>query len=196
MDQQRYRLDFEGVSALVMNNNESVGNDELKRAKGRDPAAWEREHFREKAYTNDAGQLVVPARCIKKSLIEGCKFLPEKPKGTQFKSYAPLVQTALLVLDDAVLDHTVEDLIPWTVIVNLDPSKGPRGPRGPRTRPMVPIPWHCQVEIMVVDPSLSLEVIERIAERAGKQCGLLDARAIDYGRCFITVKIAGKVRAA
>ena len=30
----------------------------------------------------------------------------------------------------------------------------------------------------------------QIAERAGKQVGLLDGRAIDFGRCLITVKVA------
>src|SRR5262245_51884164 len=133
MSDVRYELTLEGVSTLIMNNNTSLltgGED-----KGRDPAEYERLHFRDKAYRNEAGALVIPARCLKKCLMEACRFLPEKPKGVAFKSYGPFIQSATLVVNDAVLDKTVEDLFPLTVVVNLDPSKGNKGPRGPRTRP-------------------------------------------------------------
>lgn len=186
MEDVRYRLMFEGVSALVMNSNVALlsgGSD-----KGRDPAAWEREHFREKAYVDDAGQLVIPARAVKKALIEACKFLPEKPKGVSFKSYGPFIQAATLIPGDATLGMRVDQLKPLTLVVNLDPSKGNKGPRGPRTRPMLPTPWKAEAELIVFDPILKQDVLERIAERAGKQVGILDGRAIDFGRCLITLK--------
>ncbi len=187
MEDARYTVTFEGVSALVMNSNTALlagGED-----KGRDPAAYEREHFREKAYFDPADNtLLIPARAIKKALQEACKFLPEKPKGVSFKSYGPFIQAATLVPNDARLSATVSDLRQLTMVVNLDPSKGNKGPRGPRTRAMLPPPWKATTELIVFDPILKQDVLERIAERAGKQVGLLDGRAIDFGRCFITLK--------
>lgn len=187
MEDVRYELHFEGVSALVMNSNAALlingGVD-----KGRDPAAYEREHFRDKAYTNEEGMLVIPARAIKKAFMESCKFLPEKPKGVSFKSYGPFIQAATLFPRDAELGVHKDALKPLTMVVNLDPSKGNKGPRGARTRPMIPPPWKARAEMIVFDPILKQDVLERIAERAGKQVGLLDGRAIDFGRCLITLK--------
>ena len=185
MTDTRYVLKLEGVSALVMNSNAALltgGED-----KGRDPAAYEREHFRDKAYTDGKGGLVIPARALKKSLVEACKFLPEKPKGVAFKSFGPFIQSATIVPNDVRLSATVAELQPMTLVVNLDPSKGNKGPRGPRTRPMLQVPWTGTAELIVFDQILKPDVLKRIADRAGTQVCLLDGRAIDFGRCFITV---------
>jgi hypothetical protein len=186
MEDTRYTMTLEGVSALVMNSNSALLAG--KEDKGRDPAQYELEHFRDKSYRDANGSLVIPARAIKKALMEACKFLPEKPQGVSFKSFGPFIQSAVIVPTDAVLDKAVSDLKPLTLVVNLDPSKGNKGPRGPRTRPMLPAPWRAQAELIVFDPILKEGVLARIAERAGKQVGILDGRAIDFGRCLITLK--------
>src|SRR4030095_12018377 len=181
----RYALTFEGVSPLIMNNNTGLldGVD-----KGRDPAAWEREHFRERCYLDtDGRQLVIPARAQKKAFVQATRFMVRKPKGVSFKSYGPFIEAAAIVPHDALLDVSITDVIPFTMVVNLDPSKGTKGPRGPRTRPMVPLPWTATSELIVFDQILSEDVLQEIAERAGKQVGLLDGRAIDFGRCLVTL---------
>lgn len=187
METTTYHLKIEGVSALLMNSNSALiaGED-----KGRDPAQYERDHFLDKTYRDEEGHLVIPARALKKSFIEACKFLPLKPKGVNFKSYGPFLQSATLFPEDAILDVPVERVRPLTLVVNLDPSKGSKGPRGPRTRPAIAPPWNATATLEVIDPILTLDVISQIAERAGKQVGLLDGRAIDFGRCLITVKAA------
>jgi len=180
----RYALTLEGVSPLVMNNNTGLldGVD-----KGRDPAAWEREHFRERCYLDAGGQLVIPARAVKKALVQACRFMVRKPKGVSFKSFGPFIEAAAIVPHDALLDASLADVVAFTIVVNLDPSKGSKGPRGPRTRPMVPLPWTAAAELIVFDQILSEDVLQEIAERAGKQVGLLDGRAIDFGRCLVTL---------
>jgi hypothetical protein len=95
MTDERYRLTFQGVSALVMNSNAALIEGENK---GRDPAAYELKNFRNKAYTDGNGGLVIPARAVKKSLINACRFLPDKPKGVAFKSYGPLVEVVMIIL--------------------------------------------------------------------------------------------------
>lgn len=189
MEDVRYQLEFQGISALVMNNNAALltgGED-----KGRDPQKYEMEHFREKAYTDATGHhLVIPARAIKKAMIDACKFYPKKPKGTNFKSFGPFIQAATIVPEDAPLGLAVDALRPLTLVVNLDPSKGSKGPRGARTRPMILPGWTATAELIVFDPILTLDHLQEICERAGKQVGLLDGRAVDFGRCLITVKAA------
>ena len=187
MQDVRYTLSFEGISALIMNSNAALFAPEDK---GRDPAKYELEHFREKAYTDGAGGLVIPARCIKKMAVDACKFYPKKPKGTNFKSFGPFIQAATIVPTDAPLGVRIDAVRPFPLIVNLDPSKGSKGPRGPRTRPMLPPGWKAQADLIVFDPILTIEHLSEIFERGGKQVGLLDGRAIDFGRCLITIKLA------
>ena len=139
METTTYHLTFTGVSALVMNSNSALmaGRED----KGRDPAAFELAHYLDKTYRNEAGQLVIPARAVKKSFVNACRFLPLKPKGVSFKSYGPFIEAATLFPEDAVLDVPIERVRPLTLGVNLDPSKGTKGPRGPHTRPAIAPPW-------------------------------------------------------
>jgi hypothetical protein len=186
MKERSFTVKLRGITPLVMNSNAALIDGGVD--KGRDKAAYEREHFRDLCYRQPDGALYIPARAIKKSLIVACKFVTDKPKGMGIKSFGPIIEGALLVDGDALLDKSIEDVVPWTVVVNLDPSKGPKGPRGPRTRPMIPIAWSASTSMTVMDDSLSGDVLAKIAEAAGKRCGVLDARSIDYGRCFIEVK--------
>ena len=180
----RYRLLFDGVSPMIMNSNAALLEGEDK---GRDPAKWEREHFLEKCYRDEAGSLVIPARAVKKSFVEACRFVVRKPKGVSFRSYGPLIEAAMVIPTDALLDVPIERVQPLTLVVNLDPSKGNKGPRGPRTRPMIPLPWTATAELIVFDQILTEDVLQEIAERAGKQVGLLDGRRIDFGRALISL---------
>jgi|ERR1017187_322402 hypothetical protein len=188
METITYTVKIEGFSPLVMNSNAFLLLPRGEQDKGRDPAEYEREHFLDKCYRSpDSKGLVIPARCIKKAFVEACKFLPEKPKGVSFKSFAPFIQSAAIFTEDALLDVPIEKVIPLTLVVNLDPSKGSKGPRGPRTRPAIQPPWNAETTIKVFDPILKKDVLQRIADRAGTQVGLLDGRSIDFGRCVITI---------
>lgn len=184
MDSNRFSLGAIGGTALVMNNNASLV---APVDKGPDKDKWEREHFLEKVYRTPSGALCIPSAAWRKAFINACKFVDAKPKGTGFKSFAPLVEAALVIEEDALLGCEDSALIPWTTVVNLDPSKGPRGPRGPRTRPLLPVKWFAATNARVFDARLSLDILKRIAEKAGWMCGLLDARAIGMGRCDIEV---------
>lgn len=183
MNSTRYSVDARSGTALVMNNNAGIGG-----KKGPDPAKWELEHYMDKVYRTPTGRLCIPGAALRKAFVVACKFLDAKPKGAGFKSFGPLVEAALVMEDDAILNVEDQHVVPWTVIVNLDPSKGPRGPRGPRTRPMIPPPWQASTTMRVFDPRLTLEILEQIADKAGWMCGLLDARAMMMGRCDIEVK--------
>lgn len=185
MESVTYTVRLKGASALVMNSNAALLGG--KEDKGRDPAQYEREHYLDKCYRNEVGGLVIPARAIKKAFIEACKFMQVKPKGVGFKTFGPFIQSATLFPEDAVLDVPIERVKPLTLVVNLDPTKGPKGGRGPRTRPAIAPPWSAETTIYVLDSILTLAVLEEVGERAGMQVGFLDGRAIDFGRAAVTV---------
>jgi hypothetical protein len=180
-----FTLKLKGITPLVMNSNAALLDGGVD--KGRDKAAYEREHFRDLCYRQPDGALFIPARAIKKASMMACKFITDKPKGVGVKSFGPIIEGALLVDADAVLSASIEQVQAWTAVVNLDPSKGPKGPRGARTRPLIPVPWTAETSLTVMDDLLNADVLGRIFEAAGKRCGLLDARSIDYGRCHMTI---------
>ena len=192
MKSEIFTMTIEGFSALVFNSNiELLALTPVD--KGTDKDKYEREHYREKAYATDTGDLYIPAAALQEAMIEACRFYPEKPKRTLFKSYGPLVGAALVFADHAMLiGKKIDDLRPFRAVVNLIPSRGRRGPRGARTRPMIPVPWSAVVNFVVVDPVLEEKVLGEIAERAGKQVGFLDGRSKGFGRAVITVKKSGK----
>ena len=189
MKARKFALTMRGITPLVMNSNTGMldGSEDEKK-ETRDKAGWERDHFMDKTYRTPSGELYIPARAVKKSMIVACKFLPDKPKGTNFKSFGPFIEAATIVEEDALLDVSADKVIPWTVVVSLDPSKGPKGPRGPRTRPLSPVPWSAMTTIASLDDILTADILTKITEAAGLKCGLLDARAIDMGRCEMVVK--------
>lgn len=181
----RYRVTLTGITPLLMNSNASLL--EAPEDKGRDKLQWEKDHIADKLYTNSEGKLIIQARALKAVLIAACRFVTDKPKGTMFKSFGPLIEGAVFVEDDVVLDVGPDKVVPYVAVVNLDPSKGPRGPRGPRCRPMVPLPWQGETTLTVLDAALKEESLAKIAEAGGKFCGLLDGRRVDFGRADISV---------
>jgi hypothetical protein len=186
---ERYRVDIKGLTPLVMHNPSEILNPPEK---GRDKAKWERDHWKERMYIHPDGALYLPGRSLFKAAISACRFIADKPKGTTFKSWGPMVEAVLLVTGDIEpLNVKVSDAIPWESVVNLDPSKGPKGPKGCRVRPMFRA-WDGSVEVVVVDPILDESTLGMILDRAGRFGGLGDGRAVGMGRCAITVKkIAG-----
>lgn len=189
-DPRRFTMTITGLTSLVMHNPAGLLGD--KPDKGRDPAEWEREHFLDLTYRNANGQVIIPGHAIRKMLVNGCRFVTDKPKGSSFKSFGPLVEATLFIEEDAILDVPTDKVIPYVAIVNLNPSKGPKGPRGPRCRPMVPTPWSARTFITAVDEAITVDHLENIADVAGRLVGLLDGRTIGFGRCEISMKrVAG-----
>ena len=183
-DPRRFRLNFSGLTALVMHNPASM----LLPAqdKGRDKLAWEQAHIMEATYRAADGELILPAAAIRKMLISACRFITDKPKGN-FKSFGPLMEATLFIEEDARLSVTSDKIVPYVAIVNLTPSKGPKGPRGPRCRPMIPIPWHAETTAILIDDAVTAAHFAKIADVGGRLCGLLDGRTVGFGRCEITV---------
>lgn len=180
---RRFQIEISGLTPLVMHSNAGLQGPAVD--KGRDKLQWEREHMLDCTYRNPEGQLVIPGHAIRKMAINACRFVTDKPKGAAFKSFGPLIEATLFVEEDAVLDVSVDKVIEYIAVVNLDPSKGPKGPRGPRCRPMVPMPWNAETYCTLIDDAITDEHLAKILDVGGRLCGLLDGRTIGFGRCEI-----------
>jgi hypothetical protein len=185
-DPRRFAISIMGLTALVMNS--PAGMLGPPEDKGRDKLEWEKAHMLDLTYRNPAGALIIPTPAVRRMFIAGCRFVTDKPKGTSFKSFAPLIEATLFVEEDAVLDVLADKVVPYIAIVNLNPSKGPRGPRGPRCRPMIPVPWRAETCCTLIDDAITADHLAKIADVSGRLCGLLDGRTIGFGRCEIAIK--------
>lgn len=182
----RYTLTVSGLTPIMFNRFQS-SEEEAEKKSVRDKLQFERDHIAKRLYLTNDGEVYVPSAALKKCLLMGCRFVVEKPKGS-FKSFGPLLEGALFIEDDLILNVDRKRMIIDERMVNLDPSKGARGPKGARARAMFPVPWGGTTTCLVVDDGLSKEMLAVIADRAGRLCGLMDGRKIDMGRCTIEVK--------
>lgn len=184
-DPKRYVLNITGLTPLLFNRFPSQ-EEEAEKKSVRDKTQFEREHVLNRLYRTNDGEIYIPSNAIHKCLTMGCRFVPEKPKGS-FKSYGPLIEAALVIEDDAILNVDVKKLVPFEAAVSLNTSRGKGGGTGTRVRPMVPLPWATKTSCIVVDDGITKDMLAVIADRAGRLCGLMDGRKIGMGRCQIGV---------
>lgn len=187
--QRQFEAKLDGLTPMLMHSNSGMLGP--KPDKGRDLLQWEIDHMMDMTYRDSEGRLIITTAALQKSMINACRFVTDKPKG-RVKSFAPLVEATVFIESDAVLDTPIDKLKPYIAIVSLDPSKGPRSPKGPRCRPMIPLPWHAETTITLIDDAISDEHLAKICDAAGRFCGLFDGRAIKFGRCLWTIRRLGK----
>lgn len=184
-DPVRYTLTVSGLTPLMFNKFQTSVEEAEKKGE-RDKLKYERDHITNRLYLTNDGEVYIPSAALKRCFMSGCRFVVEKPKGS-FKSFGPLVDGALFIEDDLILNVDRKQMIIDERMVNLDPSKGQRGPKGVRARPLFPVPWGGKTTCLVVDDGLSKDMLALIADRAGRLCGLMEGRKIDMGRCEIKV---------
>jgi hypothetical protein len=181
----RYTLSVTGLTPIMFNRFPTA-EEEADKKSTRDKVQFEREHIKNRLYLTADGEPYVPASAVKKMLIRACAFVVEKPKGS-FKSYGPLIDGALFVEDDLVLNVEMKNMIVDERPVSLNAGRGKGGGSGMRARPLFPVPWGGSTTCLVVDDGISKDMLALIAGRAGRLCGLMDGRKIDMGRCDIKV---------
>lgn len=185
-DPKQYTLALEGLTPIMFNRFPQ-GDEEAEKKSVRDKLQFEVDNIAKRLYLTNDGEVYIPACALKKALVMACRFVVEKPKGS-FKSYGPLIDGALFIEDDVILNvdrkHMIVDIRP----VSLNAGRGKGGGTGNRARPLFPVPWGGKTTCLVVDDGISKEMLAVIADRAGRLCGVMEGRKIDMGRCAITVK--------
>lgn len=141
---------------------------------------WERENWSKKIYSDKNGA-IVPRKMIRAGLMTACRFTELKPPG-RLKSFKPIVDTCVLVENDARLEFEAKQLKCWWDY--------PRRGNGKMAvaRPIIETPWAFGVRVSVFDDKLKKAVIEDLFEVFGRACGLGEARGyMGYGRFEATV---------
>jgi len=184
-DPKQYTISIQGLTPIMFNKFPST-EEEAEKKSVRDKLEFEVEHIKNRLYLTNDGEPYIPACALKKALVMACRFVVEKPKGS-FKSYVPLVDGALFIEDDVILNverkHMIVDIRP----VSLNAGRGKGGGTGNRARPLFAVPWGGKTTCLVVDDGITKEMLAVIADRAGRLCGLMEGRKIDMGRCQMVV---------
>lgn len=174
-----YTLTITGLTPLLMHSTAWLVNEPEDKPTGARAQAWELEHYKELAYTNETGHLIVPAINLKGCIVNACRFMTKKPKGAM--SWAPIVTAALVINEDVDLGIGLDKLTPKGLVVSLQPGKK-NGGRGLRTRPQVLPPWGGQTTLVSVDDRLTEDVLDELIDAAGRLVGLCDGRSLGFGR--------------
>lgn len=141
---------------------------------------WEKENWSKKLYTDKDGAFV-PRKMIRAGLIQACRFTELKPPG-RLKSFKPIVDTCVLVENDARLEFSDKLLKCWWDY----PTRG--SGKMAVARPIVETPWSFGVRVSVFDDNIKKLVLDDLFEVFGRACGLGEARNyMGYGRFEATI---------
>jgi hypothetical protein len=187
---KKLTIEIQGVSPLMMHNGQmanplstfakqmaSLTGIRKKQAEHHEKIS--KLEFVGALYTNEKGEIIVPADCLEATFINGAK---KHKLGMQAKS-------GMLVEEDSVLEYVgpkdPEELYNNKKFVDIRAAVVNGKARIMRTRPIFP-EWKLKTTILYDSDLLSEEEVLRIVNTSGQQVGLLEYRP-RYGR-FTVVK--------
>ena len=133
-------------------------------------SAFEERTWRERLHVNANGNVFIPPMSIKICLSEAAKYLGITIPGKGKNNYPKHFEAGVMVTDAIVLGIKKEDVAGEWLFV---PSDGKRG-GGKRVNKCFPIihVWEGDVQIYVIDETVTKEVLLLHLEQAGKFIGL------------------------
>lgn len=175
-----YIVTIKGMDGILFNKipDLSIPKSKSKKQTQEDRLAYEKEHWKEKAYFDAQGGLFVPGENIHECLKEGCAYWGQKIPGAGNKTFTDLVKSACIV-ESMPLGATEKDLIEYGKVVNGTPTL--RTPsKVYKIRPLLR-PWGGQFKLHVFDGRLDEAILKTIISYAGLFRGLCDWRPT-FGR--------------
>lgn len=175
-----YEVTIKGVDGILFNKMPDLSIPKSKKAKQtqEDHIEWEKAHWREKAYVDDAGKLFIPGENIHECLKGGSAYWGQKIPGAGNKTFTDIVKSACIV-EDMTMTATADDLIAYGKAVNGTPTA--RKPsKVYKIRPLLR-PWGGSFKLHVFDGRLDTAILRTIISYAGLYRGLCDWRPT-FGR--------------
>ena len=162
-------------AGLLMNSAESMVEEESSTTKNPTKKYDKVGEAEKKAYRNDKGELVIPARCIKASILNAASWIKFGRKAAKpiIAGTTRIGEAEVVLLDlkgKPIKDYKI-DLRP--VVVN-------RGSRIIRARPLIK-DWVVKFDIIYNSDLLEPEHLRGIIEDAGQRVGVLDNRPQKLG---------------
>lgn len=133
-------------------------------------ADYEERTWREKAYYNDDGRVVIPPESFSFAIKAMASRLRIRIPGKGQSEYGKLFTAGILITDGLVLKETRDTVQSWSGSMNADGKRG-SGKRVWRTFPHVP-KWGGSIEVYVLDDEIPKDVFERVCNECGKLNGV------------------------
>jgi hypothetical protein len=160
------QVDFEGISPYSQSRQHDTPR--------KDRETWddyEERTWKEKCWTNDAGEIVLPAMGIKQALDAVSKRLGDQIPGKGKRTYTKAFTSGVIVEEDVVLKGCRKDNCGGLPInANADGVRG-SGKRVKRKFPQWP-KWSGTAKVVVMDDTVTKDVFERYFTEAGRFIGV------------------------
>jgi len=155
-------------------------------------AAYELRTWREKAYYNSDGQVIIPGMAFKFCLMAAASYLAEKVKGKGAKTWTGYFTSAVLIQEDLVLPYKRDDLKSVTINAHVN-GKRNSASRVPRTFPLIP-KWGGTLPVCVYDETITQEIFQRVWAHAGAFIGMgrFRPQVGGFNGAFVIKKITWK----
>jgi len=177
MEEERYRVRIEGTRPLLMNRYTGEEGKTKRSGERFDP----KERCLKALYRDKEGRIVVPARCVKATMVNAAKEF--KVPGKRGKTYRDYVRAGIIIepMDIPLITPNGDPERAWEI--DLQPVVIDRG-RVMAARPRFD-EWALEFDVIIVDPIITPENVKLFLENAGKYVGLLDYRP-EYGLFKVT----------
>lgn len=157
-----YRVKIRGIKPLLMHNPESILHEKEKK-RGERPTP--EEEAERSLYKDSEGNIVIPSRVIKASLVKAST--EYKVAGKRKKTFKDYVKSGILIEPENIPLNS-----DWTIDVRVVRL---RTDRIPRARPRFDN-WDLEFNVKIIDPIIRPENLKNFIIDAGKYCGLCDFR--------------------
>lgn len=180
---QTYRFEIEGTSPYSQSRHHQTPKLE-KEASG----DFEERTWRARMHTLPSGEVFIPPMAIKNCLAEAAKFLATQIPGKGKQTYTKHFEAGLMVVDPLPLGVHVDNVPGESLFVPAD------GRRGGKTRVVRTFgriePWAAAGTLMVIDETITEDVLRNHFEQAGSLIGIGRFRPRNngfYGRFRVTL---------
>ena len=158
-------LTIEGITPL----SHSRQHDEPM-LEGENRDAYDQRTWRSKLNTNDAGMVTIPAHGLMQCVTSAARYSKRQIPGQGKATWTKKFEAGIAILEDPVTNVIAADVQPVTISANADGVRG-SGKRVPRRFPIMP-KWQFTVDIYVLDPIITQEILREMFEIAGMFVGI------------------------
>jgi len=159
-------VNFEGIAPYSQSRKHDTPRKDRETWDDHELRTW-----RERCWTNDKGEILLPAMALKQALDAIAKRLGDQIPGRGKRTYTKAFVSGVICEEDVVLKGCFKENCP-SILINANPD-GQRGSgkRVPKTFPQWP-KWAGVARFVIMDDSVTKEVFERYFAEAGRFVGV------------------------
>lgn len=188
MNSRYWQVSLNGLTPLSFNDARVRP---AKKDKPKNPEQWEEEHWHERLYRNDDGDLIAPVHAIRKTALDACSFVETRP-GIGKLGWRSIAQDCInwsCIGVGAKVECDSKQIIQWRDFVNPNPNANKKGGGGVlRIRPLINLPWSFAFTVQTTHECFDKTAVDDIFSAAFQIKGLGEGRSYrGYGRARVNV---------